>query len=622
MWFVTIIAFLLLNFFLAEKCQKKITEIFPAGTALWIFLLYLLAFFRRLSAIDGLSLLFCLGVLFFFGKTERGDRQIWIGKLRRQFMDPVMVTLLLTIITVSILVMGRTTLWWDDLNFWATDVKSIYYLEGFAGKYGNVAPAFGDYPPGIQLFKWWFLHFSPAGFKEGLMFSGYYSLILLLLAPLFSGLSEVIKTKAGGIVYPLAGVCMFLFPAVAETFYLEGSCADLPMALAYGCFLWLQTAEKQKKTIDYVEEGLLLGFLILCKNMGFLWVGFALFFKAFYEFGIKKKRGKALIYPLFITAGIPCVTGGSWFVFCLLKRRVAKLTGAGLQMAVTGNIPIPSYARELVDSFIDGLIYLPIHRKQTIAADLTVMGVLLILAVVIFLFRKGSILGKKEGSTLSLFLLITGLLTYGMILAAHLTVFAGETQYLKGESMVASIERYGAPFTLGTLYLLWGVLMKRRLSLQSYLFAMLFVFACTSYSEAYHALWGYRESRQADRLYRESMVDEQAEIFLEKTDDLWKPEGTRILYLRDGENPHWVRDTYISFEGAPVGVVYADLFPGQMDFLQIQQMIKDSHAAYLYADWQEKSAEDLFEAFTDGFTYQRVYRIELRQEQIRLLPVE
>ena len=41
--------------------------------------------------------------------------------------------------------------WWDDYNFWATDVKSIFYRNGFADKYANAAPEFGDYPPGTQM---------------------------------------------------------------------------------------------------------------------------------------------------------------------------------------------------------------------------------------------------------------------------------------------------------------------------------------------------------------------------------------------------------------------------------------------------------------------------------------
>ena len=77
-------------------------------------------------------------------------------------------------VVMTVCVSSKVVSWWDDYNFWATDVKSLFYLDGFAGKYANAAPEFGDYPPGTQMIKWWFMHFSPGRFREGLMFAGYY----------------------------------------------------------------------------------------------------------------------------------------------------------------------------------------------------------------------------------------------------------------------------------------------------------------------------------------------------------------------------------------------------------------------------------------------------------------
>ena len=50
---------------------------------------------------------------------------------------------------------------------------------------------------------------------------------------------------------------------------------------------------------------------------------------------------------------------------------------------------------------------------------------------------------------------------YGINLVSHLTIFATETQYLEATGMIASIERYSAPFTVGTLYLLFGIFLER-----------------------------------------------------------------------------------------------------------------------------------------------------------------
>ena len=69
------------------------------------------------------------------------------------------------------LLKDKIALWWDDINYWAVDAKALYYNGGFAGKYGNVAPEFGDYPPGLQLFKWFVMHLS-SDFSEGFVVKG------------------------------------------------------------------------------------------------------------------------------------------------------------------------------------------------------------------------------------------------------------------------------------------------------------------------------------------------------------------------------------------------------------------------------------------------------------------
>ena len=96
----------------------------------------------------------------------------------------------------------------------------------------NAAAEFGDYPPGTQMLKWWFLHFSPGEFKEGLMFAGYYFMNLAFLFPML----KIIKKR--NILQMAAGAAiLWLFPAVAETFWCNGCCADLTMAVVYGAFL-------------------------------------------------------------------------------------------------------------------------------------------------------------------------------------------------------------------------------------------------------------------------------------------------------------------------------------------------------------------------------------------------
>ena len=46
-----------------------------------------------------------------------------------------MITAFIMVIVVTVCVRDKAVSWWDDYNFWATDVKSLFYLNGFADKY-------------------------------------------------------------------------------------------------------------------------------------------------------------------------------------------------------------------------------------------------------------------------------------------------------------------------------------------------------------------------------------------------------------------------------------------------------------------------------------------------------
>ena len=88
---------------------------------------------------------------------------------------------------------------------------------------------------------------------------------------------------------------------------------------------------------------------------------------------------------------------------------------------------------------------------------------------------------------------------YSINLISHLTIFAVETQYLEPFGMVSSIERYGAPFTIGGLYLLAFLAAGKgvdgaRKSGTGALLCMVFVLLTADYAGAYRALWGYRST--------------------------------------------------------------------------------------------------------------------------------
>ncbi|MBQ8877560.1 MAG: hypothetical protein IJ029_02435, partial [Lachnospiraceae bacterium] len=233
MGLVQIAAFAIMVIWIAYKEKETVTDVFPVVACLLTLCLCGLAFLGRLSWSDYGALFICL-VAIIWGFVLVRKKQI--GKLgnflKTELKKPGVIVGLVMLFSVPLLTSQKVVTWWDDYNFWATDVKALYYLDGFAKKYQNVAPEFGDYPPGTQMLKWWFMHFRPDEQQEGLMFSGYYFMNLCFLLPLL----RFVK-KTNPFIMVLSVIVLWLFPTCTEVFGMDGCCADLTMALIYGAFL-------------------------------------------------------------------------------------------------------------------------------------------------------------------------------------------------------------------------------------------------------------------------------------------------------------------------------------------------------------------------------------------------
>lgn len=621
MFVVQIAAFLILILGLTWKFRVQLVEAIPVGVALLILMLYLLAFFRGLSASDYIAVAVIGAAMIYFFRVSGEKRRDIVRFAREELLSPGALTAFVMVILVTVCVSGKVVSWWDDYNFWATDAKALFYLDGFADKYANVAAEFGDYPPGTQLMKWWFTHFYPEEFKEGLMFAGYYFMNLAFLFPMLKIMKrknvilDVLQMAVGMVV-------LWLFPVVAEGFWLDGCCADLTMALVYGAFL-VSVADRKGRLFYYGRQALFLMVLVLCKNTGFIWAAFGLLFDYGYHViqhgkendreGRKKDRQALLIVTF-----LPVLTEMSWLGFCFLNRRVAKLTGAAVQMA-TGRMNIPAYQGEMVKAFAEAFFIWPLHKWKTIAIDITPLGLYLLLLVLVALLYRCHLLDKKTACYTGGFFAVTGIVFYTFNLISHLTIFAVETQYLQPFGMISSIERYGAPFTIGGLYLMAFYAMSGKRPAAGAVVCSIFVLLTTDYGGAYRGIWGYQSTVDEVISQREEIVDEQARVFLETVAAGEKEGIGRVLYLRDISDVSWVRNTYIGFEAAPVSVMYGNVDGASMSSPEIEKAIEDAHAGFLYVD---VLAEELFAPFMEDkekFESGCLYQVMRENGGIRLI---
>lgn len=622
---------------LAWRFRVSLVEVLPVFTCGLVFVLYLLAFLHHLSWIDGVAVLAVAAAVGWFFRQKKEEREAFLCACRYNMTRPSFITGILLLVVVAVCTSSKLVTWWDDFNFWAVDARALYFSDGFAGKYGNVAAAFGDYPPATQLIKWWFLHLNPQEFKEGLAFAGYYTMNLVFLLPL-------LKKEKGKNVFILLfmAAALWLFPSVGEYFGYNGFCADLTMACIYGAFLYAVTdREVESEVFYYGRLALYLGVLVIVKSIGFVWTLFGLvFFLLYWRSGEGREQNRdggkqAVMRGLLSMILLPAATGGTWLLFCLLMRRVANSTTTAVKYMVTDEYGLSGYMGEYAAAFVRAFFGSPLHRDESLFINMTPFGCYLCICLLSLLFLKWKLLSGRMGRLVLGFCTVSGALFYGIIFLAHITIFAGETQYLETSGMILSIERYGAPFTIGTLLFLAHIWLNggsrlfesekfpqfvRRYGVQ--LCFILFVALTANYQIGYYGLVGYRDDLEMHQDEREGYLDAQAEAFLNEIEILRTDHRARVYYIRGTETPGF-HNVYTSYAAAPASVVYREAHPDREAMDWVFQEIRNSHASYLYADEPDAGAYTIFDGVTQGeaFSCGMLYRIMDDGENIQLTPV-
>ena len=616
-----IAAILMLSAVLSYRYKETIYNTLPVSMVVMMLALYVLAFARGLGLIGIISAIFIILTTIFLYK-----KKILVGVLRTVPWIQVVVFGVF-LLAVRLLTSDLVFNWWDDINFWSSDVKQLYYLGGFPGKYGNVSPEFGDYPPAGSLIKVLFAGISGKSYDESLQFFGYFTMNLVFLLPLYGAVKEGVdayfcmgKDKASGekrsllpvlskgFILILSFASIVLFPGIFSGIVYYGTPADITMGIVYGVLLYfIYDREECDEVFYYIRLFLMTSMLLLTKSVGIEWAIYALVF----YFVINSQKSKKMI-PAVLGSGAVYV---SWIVFCLINRRVAKLTGAGIKMATSGAYEAPANAADKAKFFMQGFWSMPMHADSNVTFDISTGVAVVIIFVLLAVLAIVKAVHKKEAIRLAVFLGATALLTYGIIFLAHISIFMTEDQYLDAYAMSVSIARYGCPFALGGMYLLISIFYKKAQKPAGALaccFFAVFVLLTSDYKGIYGYLFDHKQDMRENAAYVDEMVGEDGKVLADKVfsdKELW---GKRVLVMRDGHTYHWVHNAYISGKASPVALVY-DGFMAESDSTEaISDKIAWSHASYLYIEDNEMISKDLFAPlFKEGTEFEsgRIYRI-------------
>ena len=360
MFYVIMAALLVFSARVAHVYKKNISDALALSGAGLLMIMYVLAFFRGLKltgplAVAVIAYVFARTVFEARENSSLGKELLALGK---ELLDPMVLLLAMTVAVVGFATSGHIFTWWDDINYWSADAKQLFFINGFPGKYGNASPEYGDYPPVTSLAKWLFLQISPGQYKESLQFLGYFWLNGMFLLPLLARIKSAIDESdlKSGLKIPASVVsflAVMLLPGVFNGIIYYGTPSDITMAIVYGALLLaIYDQSAHGKVFYYVRIGLFVALLLLTKNVAFEWGLFAL---VFYVVVAKKEK----YIWLSILGGGGAL--GSWLLFCLLNRRVAKLTGESIRMATSGNYTAPDNIFDKMRYFFEGFWKQPMH---------------------------------------------------------------------------------------------------------------------------------------------------------------------------------------------------------------------------------------------------------------------
>ena len=541
MFLINIGGFLFLCLILSWYYKETLATVLPCGTGVLICLLYILAFFQKLSSINIINLCFILLAIILIIKRKDAFNYI-----KNEIFSASAVIIFVTYFTIFLCVKDKMITHWDELGVWGLEVKSIYFMNGFADKYKFTAIGYADYFPGQMLFEWWTCHFSPYVFKEGLAYVGYYWLYATFLMPLlkYTGPKKKHYAVPLGIVWV---VFIMLLPGVTGTFGYRFLSAELLISAVFAyCLFQYIDIHKHNTSFSIINLMLCTIQLMMFKETGILYAILSLLFGCIILTG-KKERGfyrnvdmmgyTGVIIISFISS-IPVII---WKIYCKILERGKYFDNATKHLVASlseHNYQVDENAGLYITAFLEALFKEPLHEDKTVFMDMTVaFCVLLILCLVVYIYKEGRLTGK-ECRKICLFYIVSFILSSIALIGMHIFIFR-EDQYIETSTMIKSISRYLEPMFFGILIFLFYLLISGNTTPMSkrknIILCMGVILLCTNYKMAYDSIINYKSRIEVVNADREIILQNYADLFkdLQRSDTVY---CNRILCLEPVNN--------------------------------------------------------------------------------------
>lgn len=617
---------LLISLLFSMRFGDTIIGNFPYIVCATAIILYVLAFFNCMSWIDGIlailaailaaSILYQRKKLYELGRSAKG-----------LLLDPYLICCAAVIILMCFFTRDEQVLEWDGYNFWAPDVKSLFYRDGFAPKYSNTAPAFGNYTPMVQIIWWIPMHIAQ-DYQEHFLFWSYYAfgaIMLFSVGKIF--LNQVTGLKRI-ILCILVPCCAVLLPGIADTTWYRFLTVDPIIAFLFGMLLCLIL--QQPKT-DYgiwkwkIAVGIAV--LTLTKQIAVIWSIFVITFYCLWCFRKKKDilfAGLLGIITYFMYE--------SWKIFCSCMDRSGYLTNQfedvfaeRLDELKNGVFLSSGENVGYIHSYIKAFFSVPIHRENTHAVDLTLAVLLLLLFGGVIIFGLIRFIPKKKVGRLLGFMAAVCLIIYGIVGVGQLTMFYEEQQYLKPLSALTLLCRYASPAHVGFVMLVTALAsgqfgnknQTHTFDKKKWIVGVLIIgiiTSCGSYAEMKRRF--IFDPFDSQRIAFRSEIEQTYCDFLNdiRAIPLDEQEAKVVLGIEETKkNPILIN------AASPIAFAYADLGQSpEADMQTLLTTINLNHCGYLYInDCSEKLCEQLNGYTENSFEKQTLYKIKTDTNQIK-----
>lgn len=444
--------------------RKKIEEVIALSFCWLILFLYILGMLKRLNYIGVILLIVNIFLLGLY--ICRNGFKKFISDIRISFMTfGGMVFLCLTVL-ICCFGYGRRVLSFDEFNFWATAVKSLWHHNGFAS--AVEVWSVWEYPQGMTLLEW-FGSYITGQYSEW----AFYMIRLLfdfsLLMPVFKNFNMPRKFA------PVAAVLLFMIPSMINFTSYATLSVDGDLAFLFGFLLYSILDRSEINCFYYLRIILCSSIIMLTKSFSIVFVGYGwLLFAGIFIYEKKniillkqslKHHWNILYILLSIIVPLFVLKSWSWFL-ALTGSSTAKVTTKATDFVTAlleGTWKWTGYEQDIIAGFFKCFFTIPISAspQKNIFFDglLTPCGLTIGIVLIILFGMKKRKIAKEMGYLLLCFWLFI-VVTYSLVfIIAHCTIFVGEIEkYADPSQLYISLGRYCAPIYLGgfSAVLLYG----------------------------------------------------------------------------------------------------------------------------------------------------------------------